>query len=153
MYRIARIDDLDQLVSLENACFMLDKLSRRSFRHLLTKAQAVTLIEEEHCIIRGCVVLLFHAQRKSLSRVYSCASLPAYRRLSICENLLKYAEQIVLAKQCHIIRAEIRQDNIPSLRLFEKSGYVRFDTIPDYYQDKMTAIRFEKRLSFPTQEI
>jgi|WetSurMetagenome_2_1015567.scaffolds.fasta_scaffold24036_5 ribosomal protein S18 acetylase RimI-like enzyme len=146
MYRPAQLSDLNQLVTLENACFTMDKLSRQSFRHLLIKGQSVILIEENQELIRGCVVILFHAQRKQIGRIYSCACLPAYRRLNIGANLLKYAEQIAFEKSCQLMRAEIRQNNFPSLRLFEKSGYIQTGTLPNYYEDRMTAIRVEKRL-------
>ncbi|MEE4377380.1 MAG: ribosomal-protein-alanine acetyltransferase, partial [Candidatus Competibacteraceae bacterium] len=41
--RQATLDDLDALVILENRCFSSDKLSRRRFRYMLTKAHATTL--------------------------------------------------------------------------------------------------------------
>jgi len=35
------------LVGIENRCFDTDRITRRNFRYLLTKANAVTLVYEE----------------------------------------------------------------------------------------------------------
>ena len=42
---VARICGLN-LLDIENRCFSADKLSRRNFRYMLTKAKAITLIHE-----------------------------------------------------------------------------------------------------------
>ena len=45
MIRAAALDDLDALVGIENRCFDSDRIPRRNFRYLLTKANAATLVE------------------------------------------------------------------------------------------------------------
>ena len=47
MLRKADLRDLDTLVEIENTCFDVDRFSRRTFRYLLTKANAETLVYEE----------------------------------------------------------------------------------------------------------
>ncbi|MFN3919871.1 MAG: hypothetical protein ACK4JF_06230, partial [Methylohalobius sp.] len=44
--RPARLEDLDRLVQIENRSFTTDRFSRRTFRYLLTRANAVTLVAE-----------------------------------------------------------------------------------------------------------
>lgn len=46
MLRPATLDDIPTLLEIENACFKGDRLSRRQFRYMLTKAHAVTLVDE-----------------------------------------------------------------------------------------------------------
>ena len=46
MLRHATLDDIDALLKIENLCFATDRLSRRSFRHLLTRGNAATLVDE-----------------------------------------------------------------------------------------------------------
>jgi ribosomal protein S18 acetylase RimI-like enzyme len=47
MIRQAELNDLDQLVAIENQTFTLDRFSRRTFRYLLSKANAVTLVANQ----------------------------------------------------------------------------------------------------------
>ena len=72
MIRSATLDDLDALVALEERCFDYDRLSRRNFRYMLTKARASILVDEHEGIIEGYVLVLFHAGT-SLARMYSLA--------------------------------------------------------------------------------
>ena len=44
------------------------------------------------------------------------------------------------------IRLEVRADNEAARVLYERAGYERFGTVPDYYEDGAAALRFEKRL-------
>ena len=56
----ADVRDIDALVEIENASFDTDRLSRRSFRYMLTKANAVTLVAEHEGRVCGDVIILFN---------------------------------------------------------------------------------------------
>lgn len=145
MIRKATIADLDALVTLENRCFQTDRLSRRSFRHLLTKANAITLVAEEPAGLSGYVTVLFNAGT-SLARLYSIAVDDSYRGQGIAAALVAAAEQAALDGECVVLRLEVRCDNAASLALFRKLDYRQFGHYPDYYEDHMEALRFEKEL-------
>src|SRR5690606_5628721 len=72
MIRAANLNDLDTLVRIENRCFDTDRISRRNFRYLLTKANAATLADEQDGGIRGYSMVPFHTGT-SLARLYSYA--------------------------------------------------------------------------------
>ena len=72
MIRHATLDDLEQLVALEERCFESDRISRRRFRHLLTRANASTLVAEEGGRLLGYVLVLF-SRGTALARLYSIA--------------------------------------------------------------------------------
>ena len=82
MIRSAALNDLSELVRIENLSFETDRFSRRSFRYLLTKANAKTLVDEQAGQIRGYVMLLFNVGT-SLARLYSYAVDPAARRQGV----------------------------------------------------------------------
>ncbi|HEY9147762.1 MAG TPA: GNAT family N-acetyltransferase/peptidase C39 family protein [Gammaproteobacteria bacterium] len=145
MLRKATIRDLDALVALENRSFETDRLSRRSFRHLLTKANAVTLIAEEQGALAGYATVLFNAGT-SLARLYSIAVDEAYKGRGLGRELVAAAEQAALDGECVVLRLEVRRDNSASLALFRRLGYREFGTLHDYYEDHMAALRFEKEL-------
>ena len=146
MIRPATIEDLDNLVRLENLCFDTDRISRRSFRYLITKGNAAILVEEEDSTLRGDVVILFN-NGISLARLYSLAVAKEYRGTGIGIQLVKAAEKVANEHDCIYMRLEVRKDNTPSINLFKKAGYKQFGVLMDYYEDHMDALRFEKSLA------
>jgi ribosomal protein S18 acetylase RimI-like enzyme/predicted double-glycine peptidase len=146
MIRSATLDDLDALVAIEERCFDTDRLSRRSFRHLLTRGHALTLVVEHAGGVGGYGMLLFH-EGTSLGRLYSFAVDPACRGHRYGQRLLDACEQAALARDCVTLRLEVRPDNAPAIRLYEAHGYRRFGVHEDYYEDHAEALRYEKELA------
>ncbi|HOB63157.1 MAG TPA: GNAT family N-acetyltransferase/peptidase C39 family protein [Candidatus Competibacteraceae bacterium] len=146
MLRHATLDDLPALLAIENRCFDTDRISRRSFRHLLTHGNAITLLDECDGQTRGYVLLLF-SQGTSMARLYSIAVHPNHARHGLGDRLLEAAEAASVERDCVSMRLEIRRDNPSSLSLFRRHGYRQFKEVLDYYEDHMDALRFEKRLA------
>lgn len=146
MVRSATLRDLDALVRIENSSFDTDRLSRRSFRYLLTKANATTLVNEVDGIISGYAILLFNVGT-SLARLYSFAVDPNVRGQGIGLTLLDASEQIAREHDGVTIRLEVRKDNERAIRLFKFHNYKEFGVLADYYEDHMEALRFEKSLT------
>jgi ribosomal protein S18 acetylase RimI-like enzyme len=144
--RQATLRDLDGLVELERRCFSTDLISRRSFRYLLTRANAAILVAEEDDGLAGYALVLF-SRGTALARLYSIAVDGAFRGRGIGRGLLSAAEAEALALGCVSMRSEVRLDNQASLALFEGNGYRRLEEIEDYYEDHMGAFRFERTLA------
>jgi ribosomal-protein-alanine acetyltransferase len=144
--RPARLEDLDRLVQIENRSFTTDRFSRRTFRYLLTRANAVTLVAEADGRIIGYATVLFH-RGTFLARLYSLAVDPACRSLGVGSKLIEAAERLALAHDCVTLRLEVRQDNLSAIRLYQQHGYKPQETVPDYYEDHMNALRMEKFLA------
>ena len=138
MIRPAGLADLDALARLEQRAFEADRLSRRSFRHLLTRGHALTLVDEAGGELRGYVLLL-------LRRGTSLAQ--ALRRQGVARGLVEAAEAAAVEQGCMVLRLEVRRDNVASLGLFHRLGYRDFGVYPDYYEDAMDALRLEKYLA------
>ena len=145
MIRQATPEDLKSLLRLEQECFSVDRLSQRSFRYLLTKAHAVTFLDEQEGEVSGYVMLLFNSGT-SLARLYSIAVAPGFRGRDIGKRLVAAAEEAARERDSVYIRLEVRKDNAASIALFEQAGYHRFGEYDDYYEDHMDAFRYEKRL-------
>lgn len=144
--REAGPDDLEALIAIEEASFDSDRLSRRSFRHLLTEGNSATLIDEADGVIRGYLTLLFRSN-VSLARIYSIATAPRFLGQGVATGLLRAAEELALACNCVAMRLEIRKENLASQALFERQGYSVFGEHAAYYEDGMDALRFEKSLT------
>ncbi len=149
MIRPARIDDLSALVELENDVFPQDRISRRSFRHLLTRAHAVSLVDEDRGGLCGYVTVLFR-RGAAWGRLYSLAVLPRCRGRRLGEQLLAAAEEACRRQGCRSLRLEVHPANTTAQRLYARTGYREFGRYPDFYEDGAEALRLEKPLGRPT---
>ncbi len=143
--RPATCGDIDTLVSLENRCFDDDRISRRQFRHLLTKGHAALLVATLKDVVVGSLVLLFNRGTAN-ARLYSIAVAPEARGQGVARALVEQSEQQAWQHERAWMRLEVRKDNADSIRLFEALGYKRFGSHIDYYPDHMDAWRYEKAL-------
>lgn len=144
--RRAQLSDIPALLALEQRCFLGDRLTRRQFRYMLTKANAVTIVADLDARIAGYVLLLF-SRGTSMARLYSVAVDPDARGQAIAHSLVQAAEEEARERECACVRLEIRKDNTASTRLFERRGYRRIGEYDDYYEDHMDAWRYEKSLA------
>ena len=106
--RAAALTDLDALVEIENRCFDTDRLSRRSFRHLLTRGRAATLVAVRAGAILGYVLVLF-SRGTSLARIYSLAVDPDSRGQGLGRELVSAAEDAAQDQECSEMRLEVRK--------------------------------------------
>jgi ribosomal-protein-alanine acetyltransferase len=144
--RGAELTDLDALVEIENRCFDSDRLSRRSFRHLLTRGRAATLVAESGGVVVGYVLVLF-SHGTLHARIYSLAVDPAARGQGLGRDLVEAAEDAAKDQECSEIRLEVRKDNAEAIGLYESLGYRRFGVLADYYDDHEDALRYRKSLA------
>ena len=150
MIRAATLDDLDALAELERECFRDDWLSRRQFRYLLTRGQALTLVATQRGRLCGYVLLVFRAN-STAARIYTIAVAAHDRRRGVGAALLTAAERASRRRDCDRVRAEVRSDNRASLALFERNGYRPFGAYRGYYADGQDAVRVEKRVAPASQ--
>jgi ribosomal protein S18 acetylase RimI-like enzyme len=143
--RPATLSDLTALLALENSCFDDDRISRRQFRHLLSKGHAALFVADRAGAVLGSLVLLF-SRGTATARLYSIAVDPSARGHGIGRALVERAEQEAWHQERAWMRLEVRKDNTASIGLFESMGYRRFGSRPGYYGDLMDAWRYEKAL-------
>ncbi|HEX6113008.1 MAG TPA: GNAT family N-acetyltransferase/peptidase C39 family protein [Geminicoccaceae bacterium] len=140
--RPARAEDLDRLLTLENRCFELDRLSRRSFRHFLSSDTASCLVAEREGELRGYVLVLFHG-RTALARLYSMAVAPEHRAQGLGRVLLEAAEAVALDGGAAIMRLEVHPANFAAIALYRRAGYLEFGIYRGFYEDDSDALRMQ----------
>lgn len=152
--RPACLADLDALLALEHAAFTTDRAERRAIRHAIRSASMTLLVAVvrepaeggEAEILVGAATI----ERRRTSRVARLSSLavaPARTGLGLGRRLLEAAECDARAHGCQRLRLEVRADNGGGIRLYERGGYARTGTKPDYYEDGMEAWCYETTLS------
>jgi ribosomal protein S18 acetylase RimI-like enzyme len=141
--RNATFADIDALSTLEARCFDGDRLSRRSFRHMVASPSAACRIAGEGGRIEGYAITLFR-RNGGYARLYSLAVDPRAREAGLGKALLEDAEMIAQRRGARGLRLEVRQDNLPALGLYRRRGYEIIATIPTYYEDGTDAFRMQK---------
>jgi ribosomal-protein-alanine N-acetyltransferase len=142
--RAAQSADVDALLAIE-AVFPTDRLDRRGFRHALASPTIDLLAAEDRGLAGYAMV---HRRRGSaLARLTSLAVRPDRAGRGLGQALLAAAERRALERGCTRMRLEVRTDNLPARRLYERSGYRCFATVEGYYEDGETARRYEKALA------
>lgn len=135
--------DAEPLAVLESAVFETDRISRRSFRTLIERPTAATLVAEIDGGIAGYAMILFRAGT-GLARLYSLAVSPDVRGEGVGRKLLEAAERAADDHDRFILRLEVREDNARAIDLYRQTGYRRIGRQADYYGDGMAALRMEK---------
>ena len=143
--RKATIDDIDALVAIEEACFDSDRISRRSFRTLIDRPTARTIVAELDGSIIGYAMILFR-KGTALARLYSLAVKPGGKIKGVGSQLLDAAEQAAFDEGRVYMRLEVREDNERAIKLYERFHYRPIGRYLDYYADHMPALRYEKTL-------
>ncbi len=137
--------DLERLITIENTCFEIDRLSKRSFLHFLKPgAHEIKVVLIDNVIV-GYVVILYRSGTQ-LARLYSLAVHPDYHGKGIARYMIEHAEQSARDRSCAFMRLEVSVKNTAALQLYKKCNYSTIGNIPAYYEDGSDAIRMEKRI-------
>lgn len=143
--RPARAADLPALLALERA-FPGDRLSARSFRHLLGGANAEVWVCEENGVLLGDAVVLYRRGARA-ARLYSLVVGVAARGRGIGQSLVARIERRAAARGCAAMHLEVRTGNVPALALYTRRGYGIMGRSRGYYEDGADALRLRKRLA------
>jgi ribosomal-protein-alanine acetyltransferase len=150
--RAARAADLAALVDLENRVFATDRLSARQWRHHLGSETAGVLVAELGGEIIGAAVVFFHESHR-IARLYSISVAPEARGAGIGDALLVATERLAGRRGALTMRLEVRADNAPAQRLYERHSYARFAVRSRYYEDGCDAVRYAKAQRGATRRV
>ncbi len=140
-------EHLEELLELEQRCFVTDRLSRRSMRRFLANEQSVfqLALHQGHCI--GYVLIVFHRGTR-LARMYSLAVSPQWQGQGVARKLISSGEAEAQDRGALYIRLEVNNTNEHAIALYQKLGYIKFGLLHDYYDDHSDALRMQKRIRF-----
>ena len=144
--RVARAQDLAELIALEARCFVGDRLSARQYRAHLRSPRAWLALVAQGKDVLGSALVFFRSDTRR-ARLYSIAVDPAARGLGLGVRLLRAAEQAARARGATHLRLEVRIDNAAAIALYRAQGYQEFGRRAGYYEDGAAALRFEKVFS------
>ena len=143
--RRARPADLNDLERLENRVFDGDRLSRRSLREYISNPRTAMFTAEYDGAFAGYALVAFR-KRSSIARLYSIAVVPEFFGQTIGANLMLACETTARDRGCKTLHLEVREDNPAAIGLYRSRNYRQFGTYEEFYEDGMTALRFERQL-------
>jgi [ribosomal protein S18]-alanine N-acetyltransferase len=143
--RPAEANDLDALLAIENASFPTDRLDKRALRHAIRSPTILAHVAVLDAEVAGYVLVQIR-RGSDLGWLTSVAVAPRAHGRGLGRLLVDAAETAAREAGRTRIKLEVRADNTPAHRLYERAGYARADTLPDYYEDGEAAWRFEKAL-------
>jgi ribosomal protein S18 acetylase RimI-like enzyme/predicted double-glycine peptidase len=147
MIRPAEDADIPALVRIENRSFRTDRMSPRSFRYMISRANGATLVDvDRRGNIRGYALVLF-SRGTPLARLYSIAVDPSHRREGIGRALLAASEHAARKAHAAYMRLEVRADDKRTQSLYYRAGYRRFGFHAAYYEDRGDAVRMQKAIA------
>jgi ribosomal protein S18 acetylase RimI-like enzyme len=138
--------DRDAIAGLESASFVTDRLTPRSLRALIAAPSARVVVAERDGAIAGYALVLLRGGSR-IARLYSIAVAVGAAGRGTGHRLVEAAEKAALEAGRCALRLEVRADNARAIALYEDLGYRRLGERPHYYEDGMTALRYEKPLS------
>ncbi len=138
-------EDLDALTELELAAFSGDRLSRRQLRHHLRSPRSTLIVAVGANQLFGYALLLTRTGSQR-GRLYSIAVSELARGMTLGARLLAAIEAAAVAAGLTTMQLEVRTDNDAAIKLYLRSGYVRYAQRPGYYEDGGEAVCMEKGL-------
>lgn len=141
--RLATMQDLDALESIELSCFENDRLSRRRMSYWIKAEHGILVLAEKADEIVGYGLVILRKGSRS-ARLYSLAVLAKARGQNIAPALLMKLEELALNEQRLFMRLEVAEDNPAAIKMYKKLGYRKFGIYRQYYETGADALRFQK---------
>lgn len=127
--------DLEALVVLERRAFGEgEAFHRRQLRYLLRSPRArIKVARIEGRVAGWAIVLLRKHRHYESARLYSLAVDPDYQGRGVGELLVSHMLNSLREMGIRRCFLEVREDNLPARRLYERLGFVSVATLPNYY--------------------
>ena len=131
--------DLNALRIIEKACFPKDAWPLLDLIGVLSLPNVVRIKAIFHDQMIGFIA----GDKKSadLAWITTIGVLPEYRRQGIASTLLAECETRLASSR---VRLSVRQGNTSAIQLYRRFGYQMVGKWPEYYQDGVDALVFEK---------
>lgn len=146
LIRKATLDDLEDLLKIENSCFV-DPWKKKDLIYELGENPINTiLVIEKDLNIIGFIDFMITFNSATISQI---AILPEYRGKGFARRLLDEMETLFpkeIEDSVETVTLEVRKSNEQALKLYEKNGYEKVVIKPKYYADGEDAIYMTKRL-------
>lgn len=140
--REMQAEDVDAVTALEASCFSMP-WKRQDFEDIVTNPDRIYLVAEgDNAIVGGCMLTMI-AGEGDISNV---AVYEDYRGQHIATLLMQELLRVGEKKGICDFTLEVREQNLPAIRLYEHVGFVSEGIRPNFYdKPKDNAVIMWKR--------
>ncbi|MCR5736419.1 MAG: ribosomal protein S18-alanine N-acetyltransferase [Eubacterium sp.] len=129
-YRIMEKEDIPQVARIEKACFSMP-WSEKSFSDSLDQGDTLFLVAEEEGKICGYVGMYISFEVGSITNVAVASDC---RRMGIGKGLITQLVADSRQRGVESITLEVRESNLPAIKLYESQGFVSEGIRKNFYQ-------------------
>ena len=139
MIREATLSDVHAIMALE-AEDIAHPWEEDAIANLITSDTQVALVHEDGEVLGyvGAVLIVGEAEIGNV-----CVSSKA-RRQGIAQKLLIELDEYLKAHDTYKVFLEVEEGNTPAISLYEKCGYVQYNSRKDYYGPNRNALLYSK---------
>lgn len=132
-YRIAIISDLNEIYSVEKACFPgVHAYPKNLLRYFLERTDGYTIVALDSNRLIGFIMASADISN-GIGHIDTVDIHPSYRRRGIAKVLVKKVEDKMKSISIREIQLEVRVTNTPAINLYKNSGYTIEKLLKDYY--------------------
>ena len=137
-----QIADVDAVTALEESCFSMP-WKKQDFEDILTNPDRFYLVAEiDNMVVGGCMLTMIAGE----GDVSNVAVSESYRGNHIATALMQELLRMGEKKGIRDFTLEVREQNLPAIRLYEQAGFVSEGIRPNFYdKPKDNAVIMWKR--------
>jgi ribosomal-protein-alanine N-acetyltransferase len=143
--RIAKKEELPDLLALENLCFKEETFHKKQLGYLLLKAKSLVLVASADDKIIGSMIVLLR-ENILQARIYSLNVHPSYRRMGIGGLLMDAALEFLKERGFRKFTLEAGINNTAARNLYESKGFSVDKILRNYYKNGDDALHLTKNL-------
>jgi len=142
----ATINQLDKLYTIEEQCFNEEAFSRQQIANLLTDYNTIALAAKSNTDIAGFIIAQIEIEDNTEFGHIITLNIPqTYRKKGVATQLLQEVQVLLKQRSINECRLEVREDNHPAIKLYQKLGYQTVGKLERYY-GKKHGLYFKKTL-------
>jgi ribosomal-protein-alanine N-acetyltransferase len=143
----ATLKVLEKLLEIEKQCFDQEAFTKRQIAYLLADYNTISLEAKSRNNIIGFVIVQVEIEdNRQYGHIITINVAPDCRRKKVATKLLQTMEKILKERSITECRLEVREDNDPAIKLYQKLGYQTLGKLERYYGEKH-GVYFKKTLS------
>jgi ribosomal-protein-alanine N-acetyltransferase len=128
---------LDTLYKIEEQSFKDEAFSKQQIAYLLTDYNTIALVAKTgNNQVAGFIIVQINVENTEYGHIITLNVSPNYRRKGIASKLLGETEGILKQRGIRECRLEVREDNRPGFKLYNKLGYQTVGKLDRYYGSK-----------------
>lgn len=129
--REMNLEDIEQVYRIEESIFSIP-WSKTSFENSIKNKDTMFIVAEKEREIVGYLGLYLFAEEADISNV---AVKEEYRQQHIGRRLLQYILSTAKERGVKNITLEVRETNVPAIKLYESMGFAEAGIRKNYYKE------------------